>query len=146
MGNRVYITVEALDNENKLQQKTFYMHWNGCMMTWAPLANQLFERGITSIDTVLDVLKKLELKYELQDSPDAYFYTEENGHHYIDLTKREFLSRGEHSSVRHVVTDLFDAFNKELRKYREDYREEKSKQWKELQDDVRTFLIEREGK
>jgi len=144
MGNRVYVTVKALDENNTQQSKTFYMHWNGCMMTWAPLANQLFERGVKSIDTVLDVLKKLDLKFELQDNPAAINWCDENGHHYVDLSEREFLRRFREKNARQVVTDLYEAFNSELRKYREDYREEKSKQWKTLQDDVRTFLIENE--
>lgn len=132
MGNRVYATIK-----NKNESKTIYAHWNGCLLTWAPLIDSAFQAKIRQPELILECLKSLDIKTELQTDPNAKNWTEENGHFFIDLDAQTFLVRKEvpsgipglYDSNTEVLGDLKQAFESHLLKnikveYHSDSRKE----------------------
>lgn len=116
MGNRCYFTI---------QHKHYYMHWNGGMDTFAPLAKTLFDNDCNNVDHAIKFMESMELRPELQESADAYNWTDENGHYYIDLTNKVLYHRKDDDNApRLAVLDLEETFNSYLRDHiSEDYQE-----------------------
>lgn len=107
MGNRVYITLKK-DHVNK----NFYMHWNGGLDTWLPLAKTIFQHDIKNIDQIVEFLKSMDLKIEQQDEAEAFLWEEENGHYYIDLNKQTFEVKKD--KVLEWIPNLQEGFEKYL--------------------------------
>lgn len=83
MGNRVYIT---------LNKKTYYTHWNGGLDSFCPLIEALEQitneaKIILSDEMIVESwFKFCGQKLELQKSPEAKNWTEENGHYFIEYS------------------------------------------------------------
>lgn len=114
MGNRVYVTID---------DETFYMHWNGGLDTWLPIANAAFKHNKKK-DDILKLLDVCELRYELQQDKDAYNWTEENGHYYLDTTNQTFRRKLCNGDLKYYTffEDDFKQFLKEC--ISEEYRQE----------------------
>lgn len=149
MGNRVYITATSAG----LQRKTYYLHWNGCMLTWAPLCKALFELGVTKLADLEGALKHLDLRFEeVESNNESMNWVEENGHLFVDLGKKTLTRRFE---VHNKATDIFDvhselvtdfkaAFERRLESYRPEARDHKREtNWTGIQDEVRKVMTER---
>lgn len=114
MGNRVYVTI---DND------TFYMHWNGGLDTWLPIAEVAFKYDKKK-DDILNLLDACELRYELQTDKDAYNWTEENGHYYLDTTNKTFRRKNTDGTLKYFPF-LYDSFKEYLIEHiSENYREQ----------------------
>ena len=113
MGNRVYVTI---DND------TFYLHWNGGPDTWLPIVDAAFKYNKKK-DDILELLKALEISFELQNDKDAYNWIEENGHYYIDTTNQTFRRKKRNGYLKYY-TFFEDDFNDFIRECIDrDYRQ-----------------------
>lgn len=130
MGNRAYITIN---------NKTIYMHWNGGLDTWLPIAEIAFKHNKTCED-ILNFLKHCGLSYEIQKDKEAREWLEENGHYYIDTTNKRFKHKKENKTVKYYtfLEDEFKEYNNAHIK--EEYRDQNYKDyWLGFQEEAKKF-------
>lgn len=114
MGNRVYVTIKS-----EKSTETIYCHWNGGLDTWCPLVHYAFTAGYKTPEDVVGALTALGVRAEVQTSPDARNYMEENGHYVLDLSKKEFIVRTEKATYpvapEHLELEFEDYLSKKIR-------------------------------
>lgn len=118
MGNRAYFTLKT-----KSESRTFYMHWNGGLDTFAPLSRAIFDSNTKDLSKIVRFIETdLELKLELQESSEATSWLEENGHYFLDLESKT-LEQVLASGMRVTHNDLSKVFDEYVQnRIREEYR------------------------
>lgn len=146
MGNRVYISIK-----DEKKATTYYMHWNGSLDTWAPIAQALFKNNVKDINQALALFAYCNLKLEDQEEFNLN-WIEENGHFLLDLEKQKFSMTSEISAPYkglndflepfEEVTDFKAAFEEYLqKKILPDYHDKYRKQyWEGFTEEAHRFL------
>lgn len=139
MGNRVYLTI--IEQE---KSSTYYLHWNGCPLTTAPVAKAVFDHKITETSKVLEFYQSMGIKLEKVNAPGASEFLEENGHYYMLLNAKALLHKKTPEQVPQSVGDLERAFENALLKYRPEARDHKRESnWVGIQADAAKFFAPR---
>lgn len=137
MGNRVYLTVTSAGQ----QVESYYMHWNGCMLTWAPLTRALFDANVTSLKDFNKIISALDFKLEpIETNNKTLGWVEENGHHFIDLGKQTLFTTN--GKTLNQVVDYKAAFERRLTAYNPEARDHKREtNWIGIQDQVKAMFV-----
>jgi len=142
MGNRVYVT---LIDENK--SIVIYQHWNGGLDSYLPIVKTAFEINQKNyrkigIEEFLAFLNKMEFRPEIQESPDAFSWIEENGHYIIDFKNSTMLVKNEQTTL--AINNFRDEFNKyNTKKIKEEYRQQNLENyWFGLQNEATIFFMD----
>ncbi len=141
MGNRAYFTI----TDHNPVSKTFYVHWNGGMDTFAPLCRAVFDNDVTEIEHFMQFFSSLGIRAELasfQNNGALNDLMEENGHYYIDLKRQTLSHMEEGQSIPRWVPNLQEAFESYLNKsILENYRDKTRKEyWDGIMDQAKKFF------